>query len=66
MPSNLLPRRYRHQFRQENSGYLIRRQHGPMESFEKEYYDLVRSAFLKYRYELGDILNEKDGRLIDT
>jgi len=37
-----------------------------MESFEKEYYDLVRSAFLKYRYELGDILNEKDGRLIDT
>ena len=34
---------------QENSGYLIRTLHGPLESFEKEYYDLIRSAFLKYR-----------------
>lgn len=34
---------------QENSGYLIRTQYGPLESFEKEYYDLIRSAFLKYR-----------------
>lgn len=34
---------------QENSGYLIRSQHGFLESFEREYYDLIRSAFLKYR-----------------
>jgi hypothetical protein len=35
---------------QENSGYLIKSQHGLVESFEKEYYDLIRSAFLKYRF----------------
>lgn len=35
---------------QENSGYLIRTLQGPLESFEKEYFDLIRSAFLKYRY----------------
>lgn len=35
---------------QENSGYLIKTQHGRVESFEKEYYDLIRSAFLKYRF----------------
>lgn len=35
---------------QESSGYLIRQQHGLLESFEREYYDLIRSAFLKYRY----------------
>jgi hypothetical protein len=34
---------------QENSGYLIRTQHGYLESFEREYYDLIRSAFLKYK-----------------
>lgn len=34
---------------QENSGYLLRTLHGPLESFEKEYYDLIRSAFLKYK-----------------
>ena len=37
-------------FLQENSGYLIKTQHGLVESFEKEYYDLIRSAFLKYRF----------------
>ncbi|KAJ3515386.1 hypothetical protein NLJ89_g1789 [Agrocybe chaxingu] len=36
---------------EENSGYLIRNQHGLMESFEKEYYDLIRSAFLKYGFQ---------------
>ncbi|KAG1761033.1 mitochondrial protein Pet127-domain-containing protein, partial [Suillus occidentalis] len=36
---------------EENSGYLIRTLHGPMESFEKEYYDLIRSAFLKYSFQ---------------
>ncbi|KAA1469832.1 Pet127-domain-containing protein [Dentipellis sp. KUC8613] len=36
---------------EENSGYLIRKLHGPLESFEKEYYDLIRSAFLKYSFQ---------------
>ena len=35
---------------EENSGYLIRQMHGLVESFEREYFDLIRSAFLKYRY----------------
>jgi hypothetical protein len=34
---------------EENSGYQIHTPRGPIESFEKEYYDLIRSAFLKYR-----------------
>ena len=34
---------------QESSGYLLKTLHGVRESFEKEYYDLIRSAFLKYR-----------------
>ncbi|KAL4075127.1 mitochondrial protein Pet127-domain-containing protein [Scleroderma yunnanense] len=34
---------------EENSGYLIKTLTGSLESFEKEYYDLIRSAFLKYR-----------------
>jgi hypothetical protein len=34
---------------EENSGYQIRHQHGILESFEREYFDLIRSAFLKYR-----------------
>jgi Mitochondrial protein Pet127 len=33
---------------EENSGYQIRTNQGIIESFEKEYYDLIRSAFLKY------------------
>ncbi|KAG1733018.1 mitochondrial protein Pet127-domain-containing protein [Suillus paluster] len=36
---------------EENSGYLIRTLNGPLESFEKEYYDLIRSAFLKYSFQ---------------
>lgn len=36
---------------EENSGYLIRKQHGLLESFEREYYDLIRSAFLKYNFQ---------------
>ncbi|CCM03501.1 uncharacterized protein FIBRA_05635 [Fibroporia radiculosa] len=32
-------------------GYAIRYTHGPWESFEKEYYDLIRSAFLKYSFQ---------------
>jgi Mitochondrial protein Pet127 len=34
---------------EENSGYQIRSVRGFVESFEREYYDLIRSAFLKYR-----------------
>lgn len=29
-------------------GYQIRKQHGQWESFEREYYDMIRAAFLKY------------------
>lgn len=35
---------------QEHTGYHIRSLHGINESFEKEYYDLIRAAFLKYKY----------------
>ncbi|KIL67829.1 hypothetical protein M378DRAFT_177093 [Amanita muscaria Koide BX008] len=37
---------------EEHSGYLIRSQYGTIESFEKEYYDLIRSAFLKYSFQV--------------
>ena len=36
---------------EENSGYLIRNLQGNLESFEREYYDLIRSAFLKYSFQ---------------
>ncbi|KAF8508193.1 mitochondrial protein Pet127-domain-containing protein, partial [Hysterangium stoloniferum] len=36
---------------EESSGYLIRSITGFLESFEREYYDLVRSAFLKYNFQ---------------
>ena len=36
---------------QENAGYLIRSLHGVTESFEREYCDLIRSAFLKYSFQ---------------
>ncbi|KAL6304323.1 mitochondrial protein Pet127-domain-containing protein [Sparassis latifolia] len=35
---------------QDHVDYRIKSVHGPVESFEKEYYDLIRSAFLKYRH----------------
>ena len=35
-------------FVQNNSGYLIKTVEGAFESFEREYYDLIRAAFLKY------------------
>ncbi|PVG02139.1 Pet127-domain-containing protein [Serendipita vermifera] len=34
----------------DNSGYLIRSLQGPFESFEREQYDLIRAAFLKYKH----------------
>jgi len=33
---------------QEGSGYQIKARYGTWESFEREYYDMMRSAFLKY------------------
>ncbi|KAH8683342.1 mitochondrial protein Pet127-domain-containing protein [Tricladium varicosporioides] len=33
---------------EEGSGYEIRGRHGQWESFEREYYDMIRAAFLKY------------------
>ncbi|KAJ7601014.1 mitochondrial protein Pet127-domain-containing protein [Mycena floridula] len=47
---------------EENSGYLIRTQHGLTESFEREYYDLIRSAFLKYSFQAR--IGNMDGVLI--
>ncbi|KAK0244416.1 mitochondrial protein Pet127-domain-containing protein [Armillaria nabsnona] len=35
----------------ENSGYIIKQHYGVMESFEREYYDLIRAAFLKYSFQ---------------
>ncbi|KAF8917073.1 mitochondrial protein Pet127-domain-containing protein [Mucidula mucida] len=36
---------------EHNSGYLIEKRFGLHNSFEKEYYDLIRSAFLKYSFQ---------------
>ncbi|KAK7056724.1 hypothetical protein VNI00_002441 [Paramarasmius palmivorus] len=36
---------------EESSGYLITKQQGLLQSFEREYYDLIRSAFLKYSFQ---------------
>lgn len=36
---------------EESSGYTIDRLQGEWESFEREYYDLIRSAFLKYQFQ---------------
>ncbi|BGP23948.1 RNA processing-related mitochondrial RNA degradation [Rhodotorula toruloides] len=33
------------------AGYIIDRLRGAYESFEREYYDLIRSAFLKYQFQ---------------
>ncbi|KAK4459773.1 mitochondrial protein Pet127-domain-containing protein [Cladorrhinum samala] len=33
---------------EKGMGYEIRRRHGQWQSFEREYYDMIRSAFLKY------------------
>lgn len=47
---------------EENSGYLIKKLTGPLESFEKEYYDLIRSAFLKYSFQAR--IGNMDGVLV--
>ncbi|KAI9250503.1 mitochondrial protein Pet127-domain-containing protein [Phascolomyces articulosus] len=33
-------------------GYSLRRSHGLFESFEREYFDMLRSAFLKYSFQV--------------
>ncbi|KAJ1548364.1 hypothetical protein HK405_003520 [Cladochytrium tenue] len=42
---------------QENSSYTLKRNRGLLESFEREYYDMARSAFLKYNFQarIGDM-----------
>ncbi|KAG6917458.1 hypothetical protein DXG01_002435 [Tephrocybe rancida] len=47
---------------EENSGYLIRSLNGKMESFEREYYDLIRSAFLKYSFQVR--IGNMDGVIV--
>ncbi|KAF8073820.1 RNA processing-related protein, mitochondrial RNA degradation [Lyophyllum atratum] len=47
---------------EENSGYLIRSQAGKLESFEREYYDLIRSAFLKYSFQVR--IGNMDGVIV--
>ncbi|KAF4617875.1 hypothetical protein D9613_006069 [Agrocybe pediades] len=47
---------------QENAGYMITAQHGVLESFEKEYYDLIRSAFLKYNFQVR--IGNMDGVMV--
>jgi hypothetical protein len=46
----LFPSSFPLKTQKENSGYLIKSAQGLVESFEREYYDLIRSAFLKYGY----------------
>ncbi|KDR82737.1 hypothetical protein GALMADRAFT_845001 [Galerina marginata CBS 339.88] len=47
---------------EENSGYFIRSQYGMFESFEREYYDLIRSAFLKYTFQVR--IGNMDGVMV--
>ncbi|KAH8104632.1 mitochondrial protein Pet127-domain-containing protein [Cristinia sonorae] len=47
---------------QEGSGYLLRTLHGRYQSFESEYYDLIRSAFLKYSFQAR--IGNMDGVLV--
>jgi len=37
---------------EENAGYQIVKQTGILESFEREYFDLIRSAFLKFQFQV--------------
>ncbi|KAI0927186.1 hypothetical protein AcV5_007789 [Taiwanofungus camphoratus] len=46
----------------EYSNYQIHSVHGPWNSFEKEYYDLIRSAFLKYSFQAR--IGNMDGVMI--
>ncbi|KAI8140506.1 mitochondrial protein Pet127-domain-containing protein [Fennellomyces sp. T-0311] len=43
-------------------GYSLRRSHGLYESFEREYYDMLRSVFLKYSFQVR--IGHMDGILV--
>ncbi|KAI9475565.1 MAG: mitochondrial protein Pet127-domain-containing protein [Benjaminiella poitrasii] len=43
-------------------GYTLKRSHGLYESFEREYYDMIRSAFLKYNFQVR--IGHMDGILV--
>nr|GAT60363.1 predicted protein [Mycena chlorophos] len=47
---------------EENSGYTLRSAQGFYESFEREYYDLIRSAFLKYGFQVR--IGNMDGVIV--
>lgn len=47
---------------EDNSGYALRRAHGLLESFEREYYDMTRSAFLKYSMQVR--IGNMDGIIV--
>ncbi|KAF9527551.1 mitochondrial protein Pet127-domain-containing protein [Crepidotus variabilis] len=47
---------------EENSGYMIKDQTGVFESFEREYYDLIRSGFLKYSFQVR--IGNMDGVMV--
>ncbi|CAK5284231.1 unnamed protein product [Mycena citricolor] len=47
---------------QEGSGYMIKSAQGLYESFEREYYDLIRSAFLKYGFQVR--IGNMDGVIV--
>ncbi|KAJ6557409.1 mitochondrial protein Pet127-domain-containing protein [Mycena vulgaris] len=47
---------------EENSGYVIKSAQGLLESFEREYYDLIRSAFLKYGFQVR--IGNMDGVIV--
>ncbi|KAJ7780564.1 mitochondrial protein Pet127-domain-containing protein [Mycena maculata] len=47
---------------EENSGYMIKSAQGLVESFEREYYDLIRSAFLKYGFQVR--IGNMDGVIV--
>ncbi|KAJ7069855.1 mitochondrial protein Pet127-domain-containing protein [Mycena amicta] len=47
---------------EENSGYVLKFAQGLYESFEREYYDLIRSAFLKYAFQVR--IGNMDGVIV--
>ncbi|KAF7314200.1 hypothetical protein MKEN_00892200 [Mycena kentingensis (nom. inval.)] len=47
---------------EENSGYVLKSAQGLYESFEREYYDLIRSAFLKYGFQVR--IGNMDGVIV--
>ncbi|RUP52155.1 mitochondrial protein Pet127-domain-containing protein [Jimgerdemannia flammicorona] len=47
----VIPIRLDQQNYADYGGYQLKRSHGLFESFEREYYDMIRSAFLKYSFQ---------------